>query len=268
MQVILPVAPLTKRIILARTGQEQPVRFSMKDHIFQQLNYSKLNKRKKLLTMQRICTETITLELNTKLVQSIGMRMYEAGYHLYNFHLHMMLTYIEAQCEAGIYATDAIRNFYEKYNISEDDFDMDSAYKRWVRHLQNVRKKGGKIKNFAESNDREKYKSKSAPFCATIPLDERQVEEVIQMILERYSGYRGQAPQSLPLHLSAYLLYKESLLNTNYIAEKLEMSRSNVYFAINNIENMMDTDGLFRQSYAFGITHARPVKPKKMLASS
>ena len=45
-----------------------------------------------------------------------------------------MMTYIQGATEAGMAAAEAIRCFLEKYDISEDDLKMETAYKRWQRY--------------------------------------------------------------------------------------------------------------------------------------
>ncbi|AWW31853.1 hypothetical protein DN752_17895 [Echinicola strongylocentroti] len=50
-----------------------------------------------------------------------------------HFNLKMML-YVEAAVEFGSDAAEAIRSFMEKYDLSEEDLKMETAYKRWQRH--------------------------------------------------------------------------------------------------------------------------------------
>jgi hypothetical protein len=44
-----------------------------------------------------------------------------------------MMTYIQGATEAGMPAAEAIRCFFEKYDVSEDDMKLETAYKRWQR---------------------------------------------------------------------------------------------------------------------------------------
>jgi len=44
-----------------------------------------------------------------------------------------MMTYIQGATEAGMAAAEAIRCFFEKYDISEEDMKLETAYKRWQR---------------------------------------------------------------------------------------------------------------------------------------
>lgn len=45
-----------------------------------------------------------------------------------------MMTYIQGATEAGMAAAEAIRCFFEKYDISEEDLKLETAYKRWQRY--------------------------------------------------------------------------------------------------------------------------------------
>lgn len=45
-----------------------------------------------------------------------------------------MMTYIQGATEAGMAAAEAIRCFFDKYDISEEDMKLETAYKRWQRY--------------------------------------------------------------------------------------------------------------------------------------
>lgn len=45
-----------------------------------------------------------------------------------------MMLWVEAYVAAGLPAAEAIRLFFEKYDISEEDLKLETAYKRWQRH--------------------------------------------------------------------------------------------------------------------------------------
>jgi hypothetical protein len=45
-----------------------------------------------------------------------------------------MLLYIEAAVESGTEASEAIRRFMDKYDLTFDDLEMETAYKQWQRY--------------------------------------------------------------------------------------------------------------------------------------
>jgi|GEM_PF-2518897 len=45
-----------------------------------------------------------------------------------------MLIYVEAAVENGMEAAESIRTFMEKYDLSEEDLQLPTAYKRWQRY--------------------------------------------------------------------------------------------------------------------------------------
>jgi len=51
----------------------------------------------------------------------------------YEFNRKMML-YVEAAVENGMEAAESIRTFMEKYDLSEEDLQLPTAYKRWQRY--------------------------------------------------------------------------------------------------------------------------------------
>lgn len=44
-----------------------------------------------------------------------------------------MMIYVQGATEAGMSASEALRTFFEKYDISEEDMKLETAYKRWQR---------------------------------------------------------------------------------------------------------------------------------------
>ena len=52
-----------------------------------------------------------------------------------------LLIYVEAAVENKIPAAEAIQKFMDKYDISEEDLQLSSAYKRWQRHVKREKKR-------------------------------------------------------------------------------------------------------------------------------
>lgn len=61
-------------------------------------------------------------------------KLYTLAKLLENDFKTKMMLYIEAAVESGLDASEAIRCFMEKYDISESDLKMETAYKRWQRY--------------------------------------------------------------------------------------------------------------------------------------
>jgi hypothetical protein len=58
----------------------------------------------------------------------------------YEFKTKMLL-YIESAVDNGMDASEAIRKFMDKYDISFDDLEMDTAYKQWQRYKEKERQR-------------------------------------------------------------------------------------------------------------------------------
>jgi hypothetical protein len=52
-----------------------------------------------------------------------------------------MLLYIEAAVESGMEAAEAIRRFMDKYDLSMEDLEMETAYKQWQRYQKKEKEK-------------------------------------------------------------------------------------------------------------------------------
>ncbi len=55
------------------------------------------------------------------------------GSYLHQIHKKQMMQYIEAQVDLEIVELDAIRNFFKKYNLEEEDYSWESACRAWRR---------------------------------------------------------------------------------------------------------------------------------------
>lgn len=64
---------------------------------------------------------------------SVGKRYTIARLMEYEFQRKMQL-YVEAAVECGMPAQEAINRFMDKYDLSDDDLSMETAYKRWQRY--------------------------------------------------------------------------------------------------------------------------------------
>lgn len=73
---------------------------------------------------------------------------YASPYRLYHIAKMIELTfdqslliYVEAAVENQVPAAEAIQRFMDKYDISEEDLQLSSAYKRWQRHVKREKKR-------------------------------------------------------------------------------------------------------------------------------
>jgi hypothetical protein len=133
MQLIsLPVAPITRCIMISDFGSE-PITPSRKHLIWQKLHYSSGDHDSQSARIDNALTTFIDIIVPNSLVDHLDRYHLHVGYHLYITDIERMMHFTAALKSAGIPAMTALKMFYEKHGIGEDDFALESAYKRWQR---------------------------------------------------------------------------------------------------------------------------------------
>ncbi len=61
-------------------------------------------------------------------------RLYTLAHTIEHTFEQTLLLYVAAAVEHGMAAAEAIQKFMDKYDLSEDDLKMETAYKRWQRY--------------------------------------------------------------------------------------------------------------------------------------
>lgn len=132
MDIILPVSRISRKILI-HDYQAEPIAPRPRDLLYHQLCYGRFpnlqwNRYFKILNSE------IKLILPKTYFGQHHAQLFQAGFMLYTSHLDMMLKWVEAQTFITGNAWGAIEAFYQKYDIDEDDFSIESAYKRWQRY--------------------------------------------------------------------------------------------------------------------------------------
>lgn len=61
-------------------------------------------------------------------------RLYTLAQTIEHTFEETMILYVAAAVELGMPAAEAIQKFMDKYDLSEEDLKMETAYKRWQRY--------------------------------------------------------------------------------------------------------------------------------------
>ena len=129
------VTPFSKKIILSRNNNTQPIKLSASDSLAGALccvkpgNINKAEKTKALLTepVEIVCNGYLVSYINSK-------KIWRAGLFVNDLHREELNNYISAKVEMGVGATRAIYDFCAKYNIEIDvDINFETLYKDWQR---------------------------------------------------------------------------------------------------------------------------------------
>ena len=139
MIISIPVSALSKRIIETNYGTGI-IRLKSSDLLFQQLTYRRLHTAESNSKLRKLLSERIELNVNTKFYREIKDGLPLVGKHLYTFHCREMMNYLEAS-GPHISIQKALRGFYLRYGISEYDYPLDDAYRRWNKWKRNKKVK-------------------------------------------------------------------------------------------------------------------------------
>lgn len=132
MTITLPVHPVSKKIILVEYGRKPGAAIKIKKNhlLLQQLLYADHNPN--IAYLNELLTTSIEIKLGQNYAHRVG-RNKAAGYHIYKFHLNMMLHFMLGQVMGGLPAYPAMLQWYDMYGIDDNDMSFDAAYKRWQR---------------------------------------------------------------------------------------------------------------------------------------
>jgi hypothetical protein len=174
MNVTLPVSPISRKILISEYGAE-PIRFPSRSPVFQILSYKPDQPDRNLIRLSELITSSVEIEVHSRLGHRLKKYGHQIGYHLYIFHLNSMMEFIWGSVLVGGEAKKALYRYYAINNISDDDYQIDSAYRRYQRWLDDKRRE---IKEKREKDSL--YLSptvtrKVRVFQPPIPLEEIQV---------------------------------------------------------------------------------------------
>lgn len=117
------VSKLSKKI-LTRDHHRWPLKVTRRNTLYSLLHSDSTDKVNVHLT------EVIELH-----VSSPPKSYKNAGENIHRFHLRMMELFVFAQYQVSGEGMSGINSFYDYYDLDDDDYDTDSAYRRWQRFL-------------------------------------------------------------------------------------------------------------------------------------
>jgi hypothetical protein len=132
--VTLPVHPLTRRVLLKEYGAE-PITMGDHDFLFSQLTSAKL--RDRTIRSAEVLSARITLCVHDALALHLNKlsNARAAGATLFRLHKEMLVRYADAvtRTKGKGAARPAIEQWLSLYDVDEDEYSTDTAYKLWQR---------------------------------------------------------------------------------------------------------------------------------------
>lgn len=135
MIVSIPVRPFVKKIILIEEGEE-PIKVRL-DTLLGRLIYSSVGKQAISIKMKEEYSEVLEFDLPRKIsdysFNRVKLALINETY--YQRFKDIMFVYFRAQTKAGLTLREAIDNFFEDYQIGEDEYNRETARREWNRYL-------------------------------------------------------------------------------------------------------------------------------------
>lgn len=133
MNVIdLPVAPLTRKILLAQYGPQEPIHLGARNLLYRQMCY-RVDETPWLKRHQQILTTTVRISVHRHLWEKVRQEPHQVGYHLYELHKDRMFTWVAGRVADGGEQLAAIREYLDEHGIEEDEFALETSYRLWKR---------------------------------------------------------------------------------------------------------------------------------------
>ena len=130
--ITLRVHPLTRRVLLSEYGAE-PLRIGQRDILYSALTTGQTFDRNDLTHADRLLTGTVSLEVSDSLAEHLRLKWRMVGLHLFRWHKDWMFRFAATRVRSGTSAKGAIREWLDLYDVGEDDYSADTAYKKWQR---------------------------------------------------------------------------------------------------------------------------------------
>lgn len=227
MVIEIPVAPLTRKILLAKHGGVEPLHLGHRNLLYQQMCYRQ-EETNYLPRHQQALTTYIKIDVHRHLWEKVRSKPWQVGYHLYNLHKQEFFTYMEGATAAGAEQKASLRKFFEKYGIDEDDFSEETAYRIWKRFTKNALT----------------VSPSDVPRLSTVgrvPLDESQALHVGAKAAELAAIYCPHIHHRTLLVIPTYIVYRYTEMTTRqagaFLGRKFQSVSRSCQFAENALMN-------------------------------
>lgn len=232
--ITIKVSKLTKKILLAEYGQE-PLLLDKNGIIYDQLRCMRRHSTALKPRSLEWISEPLQIQVYDRLAKFIEKNNNSVGLALLAYHRDCLLRYVEALVENDMKIDDAIDRFYRKYKLTDDDYSIEAADRRFTF----FKSKRGKIYKIfgtkrapAPSQHIEVILPESAK--ATIALASQLVAEL--KATNRVLG------KCFERHLSFYLLYKCNRYSVRQVAAKTGSKRNTVWNGIQSVSAILVID--------------------------
>ena len=226
-QIILPLHPFSRAILTAEHGPE-PLIIRQHDVLFAQLSLRRVRPRGSMLQIRQTLTTGAALLLDDDLAAHVIPHAYHVGVCLFRLHKETMCRYVHACNLNGVPALQAIRQFYALHQVTEDDYQEESAWKAWQRWAKTRKKKPhfstqktGKASVIMSEKRRLRAKSCTPIQPLTLSMSDISAELAASRFLAAYTNLFRRQPKHIAHHARIYFYMVCEGMSSRDVARKL-----------------------------------------------
>ncbi len=221
------------------------IKINRKDILYRQLMIIPISTGSRSLVEYEMVNTSLPINVNKKLAARIGRYGPQIGYHLHKYHKDILMRHIASCKYAGVKVTHAIRSFYDRYDIGDDDFDSANMYREWNRHKE-------KYTNTASSLHYTVLKNMHQLDHASSRLPFEIIDEILdRLLIEMIDDFFGTVRFDIGLMTCArtYMLSRYSGKSQADIAALLACDQSSVSRRTMMFADYLDIFPDFRQKF-------------------
>lgn len=247
MIVELPISTFSKKII-QKFDKRDPVVIRTDDPLFTYFGYIKNDRPANSGRAAQYLNDTIRVDVSVKLFRKSLPYLYQAGINIHRHHIVQMLIWAESQAMAGGVAMTALMQWYQIYDISDDDLNFETALRKWQRwHSQ--RKLQLFSGNYVADHTKVWRKKRRE---GEIPLPEEIIHHELSKLvfynLNYFIGDKTEFMEKLLLHVTIYYYHRHQMYGTRELAAMFGKSRRQIQRSIYNIRNIIQYDRMIGEN--------------------
>jgi len=235
IEVHVPVSKFSAAILRAR--EEFPVRLH-RGHLLHRTLRVKPTDHTDDLIAYNMVTASVPFMLTPSIAARVKKYGAFIGYHIHKIHVAELMSYLECAHDKQLPIQAELRNYYNKYDISYEDFDLEHMSRQWRRIKQ------GKSATFMQLDG---GKVAIPPHTyMTLPI--RHAITALHLIVSAQPSlyYQGDRfDQRLYRYLESWVLHQITDMTATQVAEHLGYHKSTISRRIATMNNLIEMDERF-----------------------
>lgn len=253
-EITLPVHPFSRQILLHEHGRQEPIIVMNRDALFALLSTTRIKRRPVTPATAQVLTAHVSICLDDQIARHVIENAADIGLLLFKIHKEIMCRYVQAYCVNGRQALTALRQFYHLHGVSEDDYQMESAWKTWMRWSKTREKKR---LFFAQKMDKASalLSKKRSPRARLTPrlqkhtwaADQIHIELSTARFLSAYSELYKRVPMRLKKQVRLYYTHRAYSVSTHALAAHYGIPQRSACYALHAIRRKAERNPTLRR---------------------